>query len=69
MIDPVEALILIVLNGLYCGDVGIHKYTFCSAASTDRLLYNGEPVSPAIQLKVPFAYMLLIAVWEDDIRD
>ena len=52
MKDPVEALNLIVLNGLNVDDVGIHKYTFCSAASTERLLYNGEPVSPAIQFKV-----------------
>ena len=66
LIDPVEALILIVLNGLYCVDVGIHKYTFCSAASTERLLYRGTPVSPVIQFKVPFAYVFLIAVWEDE---
>ena len=62
MIDPVEALKLIV----FIGDVGIHKYTLCSAASTERLLYIGVPVNPAIQFKVPFAYVFLIAVREGE---
>ena len=66
MIDPDEALNLIVLNGFPDVDIGIHKYTFCSAASTEKLLYNGLPVSPVIQFKVPFEYMFLIAVWEED---
>ena len=61
MIDPVEALKLIVMNGLGFK----HKYTLCSAASIERLLGNVAPVIPVIQFKVPFAYIFLIAVWED----
>ena len=58
MIDPVEAPKLTAV----IGDVDIHKYTFCSAASTERLLYNGAPEIPVIQFKVPFGFTVFDSV-------